>query len=292
MWVGLALLCAVFVGSSDALTKRLLSPARSDERFVGWAKLLFSLPWLLLALWKTGCPPLSGSFFATMAWLIPMDLVAYLCYLRAIRRGPLSLTVPFMAATPLATVLTGWLILGEQVSPLGFVGVLGVTVGAYVLQLELAVQGLLEPIKAILRTPASRSMLAAALIYSVGATVSKRAIQLSSWTAFPFFLEMLEMLALIGLARSAAGSWRGFLPAIRSQWTLYLLSGMVTSAAILLHAYGIRLASVAYFIAIKRLSLFVSVLYGGFLFKEAKFPQRVAGASLMLVGAVLIMLTA
>lgn len=292
MWILLALLCAGFVGSSDALTKRLLSPAKSDERFVGWAKLLFSLPWLLLALWKTGCPPLGGSFFATMAWLIPMDLVAYLCYLRAIRSGPLSLTVPFLAATPLATVLTGWLILGEEVTPSGFVGVLAVTVGAYVLQLELAAQGLLEPIKAIFRTPASRSMLTAALIYSVGATLSKRAIQLSSPTAFPLFLEALEMMFLVGLARSAVGGWRGFLPAIRSQWALYLLSGMVTSTAVLLHAYGIRLAPVAYFIAIKRLSLFVSVLYGGLLFKEAKFPQRVAGASLMLVGAILIVLTA
>ena len=292
MWVGLALLCAGFVGTSDALTKRLLSPVKSDERFVGWAKLLFSFPWLLLALWKTGCPPLTGAFFVTMAWLIPVDLAAYFCYLRGIRRGPLSLTVPFLAVTPLATVLTGWLILGEQVTPLGFLGVLVVTVGAYVLQLELAAQGLLEPIKAIFRTPASRSMLTAALIYSVGATLSKRAIQLSSPTAFPFFLETLEMMFLVGLARSAVGDWRGFLPAIRSQWTLYLLSGMVTSAAILLHAYGILLAPVAYFIAIKRLSLFVSVLYGGLLFGEAKFLQRIVGAGLMLSGAVLIILTA
>ncbi len=287
-WVSLALICAVLAGTVDALTKKLMS--KSNERLVGWANLLFSLPWLFAALQISGWPSLSVSFWVLMAFLIPLDLAAFLCYLRAIRLGPLSLTVPFLAVTPLATSLTGWLFLGERVTGLGFLGIVSVTVGAYLLQMELAADGLLEPLKAVVQTPAIRSMLSAALIYSVGATLSKRAIQLSSPVAFPFLLEFIEVVLLSGLAYSATRGSGGPFRAIRLQLPLFALAGFLTMGAILAHSFGIQWAPVAYFISVKRLSLFVSVLYGGFFFREANFRERIIGASFMLSGAILIAL--
>ena len=43
MWVALGLACALLTGTADALAKKLL--ARSNERVVAWAILLFVVPW-------------------------------------------------------------------------------------------------------------------------------------------------------------------------------------------------------------------------------------------------------
>ena len=90
--------------------------------------------------------------------------------------------------------------------------------------------------------------------------------------------------------RRGSGGFRKVLPEVRSQLGTYLLAGVVLTGALLAHATGIQRAPVAYFLSIKRLSLLVTVLYGGLLFREEAFLQRVLGTTLMLAGAVLITL--
>lgn len=278
----MALASAAFVGSSDALAKQLL--VKSDERVVGWGKMLFTLPWAGLLLMVEGWPKLTAEFWMLMACVVPLEVTAFLCYLKAIRISPLSLAIPFLAFTPLFTVATGWLFLGEKVTPLGLVGVLGVTVGAYVLQVGEVKRGFLEP--------GIQLMLCAAAIYSITATLGKRVIILCGPTAFPFLYIAMNLLVLGELARRAVPR-RGSLAAeIRSQFWLYVISGIVSAGAIATHALGILWVPVAYFLSIKRLSLLVSVMYGGLLFREDSFRQRIAGSSFMLMGAALIVLTA
>ncbi len=290
MWILIALVCAFLTGTSDALAKRLL--AGFDERVVGWARLLFSLPWLLLFPLATGWPALGGDFWRLMGVLVPLEMTAYLCYLRAIRIAPLSQVSPFLAFTPLLAVLNGWLFLGEKVSGPGFAGVAAVTAGAYILQAAWIPHGLLEPIRSMFRVRGIRLTLAAAALYSLTVTLGKRAISLSSPTAFPFLYFSIDTLALTPIAFHYARESGGIRAAVKAQFPLYLLSGLVTAAAFFTHCLGIPRAPVAYFVAIKRLSLLVSVLYGGLLFREEAFRERLVGTFLMLSGAILITLTA
>ncbi len=286
MWVSLALLCAALTGSADALAKQLL--VRSNERVVAWAILLLAVPWLCAGLLLRGLPPLPAAFWWTLAVMVPLEITAHLCHLRALRIAPLSLAGPFLAFTPMLCALTAWLFLGERVSILGMGGVGLITLGAYVLQAELVRQGVLEPFKAMSRVPGIRLMLITAAIYGVTSTLGKRAIQLSSPVAFMAIYFSIVVLFLTEIARRSAGSARGLLEEARPQIGLYLLAGLVTAAALYTHCFGIPLSPVAYFIAIKRLSLLVGVLYGGLLFREEALGWRAAGAALMLAGAGLI----
>jgi len=291
-WLWMALLCAFVTGTSDALVKHLL--VRSDERVVGWAKLLFSLPWLFLFPMVAGWPKVSPLFWEVVAIMVPLEIISYLFSLRSLRLAPLSLTMPFQAITPLLTIVTGFLIMGERVSLQGFMGILGVTVGIYVMQIELAAEGWFQPIKAMFTNRGIRLMLAAAAIYSITSTLSKRAVQLSSPLAFPFLYLGVDTLFLTPMAHQSARRSKGglgLLPEVRTQLPLYLLSGLLTAGSFLTHCIAIQSAPVAYFISIKRLSLLVSVLYGGLVFREASFRQRVLGTVLMLLGALLITLT-
>ncbi len=289
MWVWLAFSCALLTGLGDALSKKLL--ARSDERVVGWGELLFTLPWAALLFLRSGWHPVPFSFWVTVAVMLPLEVTACLCFLRAIRICPMSLCVPFLAVTPLLTVLTGWLFLRERLAPVGLAGVASVTLGAYVLQAEHAARGILEPFREMFRVPGIRLVLATAACYSVTATLGKRAVLLSGPAAFPFLYYSLNTLVLTEAARRAVSA-RGLIPALRAQWVWFVLAGLATAGSLFAFSFGIRSAPVAYFISVKRLSLLVTVLFGGLLFKEEAFGRRIAGAALMLSGAVLITLGA
>jgi len=290
MWIAWALACAFFHSSSDALSKRLL--VRSNEWVVAWAVLLFTLPWLVLWASLSPWPVIQPGFWGLVVVMIPLELLAYLCYLRALRISPLSLVIPFQAFTPLLTVATGFLFLGEHVATLGFVGVLGVTVGAYVLQAELVPQGILEPIKAIGRVPGIRYMLITAACYSVTAALGKKAVLLSNPAAFALIYFSIETVVLTPLAFWGARSSGGLVRGSKKQWKMFALTGVVIGGIFVTHFIGVMMAPVAYFLALKRLSLLVSVLYGGLLFREAALLQRLAGAGLMLLGAILVTLSA
>jgi drug/metabolite transporter (DMT)-like permease len=79
-----------------------------------------------------------------------------------------------------------------------------------------------------------------------------------------------------------AALWREGRPA--SVLAPGLLYGVMMAA----HVIALRLAPVAYMIAVKRTSLLMGVVYGRFLFGEGNFRERLAGAALMLAGVLLI----
>ena len=51
-------------------------------------------------------------------------------YMKAIRRSPLSLTLPYLAFTPVFNTVTGYVLLGETVTLQGFSGIALVVSGA------------------------------------------------------------------------------------------------------------------------------------------------------------------
>ena len=288
MWILLGLSCALLTSLGDTLSKKLLSG--SDERVVAWGQLLFTLPWAAAVMLHHGWPRVSPEFWITVAVMLPLEVTATLCYLRAIRICPLSLCVPFLAITPLLTVLTGWLFLGERVSWAGFLGVASVTGGAYLLQAEHAARGILEPFREMFRVPGIRLVLTTAVCYGVTATLGKKAIQLSGPTEFPFLYYTLNMLAISEIARRFVSA-RGMLSAVRSRCGLFTLAGLASAGSLLTFSFGIQRVPVAYFISVKRLSLLATVLTGGFLFGEEAFGRRAMGTALMLSGAILITLS-
>jgi len=53
---------------------------------------------------------------------LPLEVLAFLCYMKALKVSPLSLSVPFLAFTPGFILLTGWFILGETIRGVGWQG--------------------------------------------------------------------------------------------------------------------------------------------------------------------------
>jgi drug/metabolite transporter (DMT)-like permease len=114
-----------------------------------WVREGYALPFLALGFLFVDIPELDRTFWLTVASLIPLEVLALVLYVKAIRLSPLSLTIPFMALSPVFIVFIAFVFLGEWPSITGFAGVLMIAVGAYTLNAGASRSGLLGPIKAV-----------------------------------------------------------------------------------------------------------------------------------------------
>jgi uncharacterized membrane protein len=274
------------MSTSETLSKLLMRD--NDEWTIGTAMVVLALPFLLPLLIGRDSLPVTRDLMILLAIQIPFEILAYYIYLSAIRIAPLSLSVPYLSFTPVFAILTAALVLKESISTQGFLGILMVTVGAYVLNIERFAHHPLAPLKAIFKSPGSRRMLVVALIWSLTSTLGKKGVQLSDPVFFGVFYMTALSIPMLGIA-----GWRikhqTSTVNLKGRNSIWIgLGGLATALSMITHFHAIKLAPVSYMIAVKRTSLIFSVLYGGLIFKEEHIRQRLLGTSIMLSGVVIL----
>ena len=283
LWLPLGLTAAVATAAADAVIKRFF--ADLSPYGMSLALWLFALPYLLLVGLAIHWPPLDRTFWLAVVLALPLEVVAALLYMRAIKVSPISLCVPFIAFTPILLIFTGRLILGEGLNRWGVTAVLLMAAGSYILSLSTGRFGFLAPLKALAREPGARFMLAVAVLYSITAALGKMAILHSDPAFFGVVYPLIfSGVMLAGYPLSNPKPAKALLA--RSRWGIIL--GLFLAATTLSQVYGLKLAPAAYLIAVKRTSVFFSVVLGGVWLKERPIAPRLVGAALMVAGVMLI----
>ncbi len=285
LWFYLALASAITLSMTDALAKVALK--ESGSFVVAWVRWAFAAPFLLLILPFIDIPELDKTFWLVTIVAIPLEIAAIILYTHAIKISPLSLTIPFLALTPVFLIVTSFLFLGEFPDSSGLAGIMLIAFGAYMLNLKSRREGLLAPFKAIAREPGSLMMIGVALIYSITANLGKIALLHSS----PLFFAVIYPLLITAVMTPFVFTMRrNEISAISGRPLLFVMIGAAFALMILSHFAAIALIEVPYMISVKRSSMIFSVLFGFFLFKEGNIRDRLAGTMLMLCGIVLILL--
>jgi drug/metabolite transporter (DMT)-like permease len=282
-WLLLSLLAALTLATNDALTKKIFSGLTAYE--MGLIRLLYALPWLALSLFWIPRPELDRTFWVAVAVALPLELAALLAYMKALKSSPLSLTLPFLAFTPLFILLTGWFILEEKITSAGLGGIALIIIGSYCLNLSQAGRGWAAPFQAIFREPGSRLMLLVAFLYAFTSALGKLAVLHSHPLFFPalyYPLLCAGLLFFLPFQRSAPIS-RLFEKPFPG-----LLIGALGAVSAFSHMLAISQIQAAYMISVKRTSLLFGVLYGAAWFKEEKIRERLWGTILMISGVFLI----
>ena len=284
-WVLLSLISAFTLATSDALTKKALTD--SNEFLVAWFRLLFSLPLLLFLYIFVPIPKLDIEFYKAFVLALPLEIIAMVLYIKALRISPLSLTLPFLALTPVFLILISYLIIGEKVSFQGSMGIIFLAAGSYTLNIHEMQRGIFEPFKAIVKEKGSVLMVGVALIYSVTSSLGKMAIVHSSPLFFgvTYFIAVTVIFAPIALWMGKT-EFKSFIAG--GQFKGLFFPGIFYSVMIASHMIAISLTKVAYMISLKRTSLLIGIMYGYFFFKEKNIGERLSGAILMLIGFVMI----
>lgn len=285
MWFYYAIITAFSQATSDAITKKTLQ--RADEYIVAWLRLLSSVPYLLIALFIIEIPETDSTFWTVLIAALPLEVTAFILYIRALKESPLSLTIPFLAFTPVFLIFTSFLILGELPDKSGTAGVILIAAGAYTLNLHMKKKGLLKPIMAIIKERGSLMMLIVSFIYSITSSLGKLAILHSS----PIFFGALYF-SILALAFTPIVMFksRNNLGQIIKNYKYFGFLGFFHSLMVITHMVAMSLTQVTYMIAVKRTSLLFSAGYGYFLFKEEKMRERLLGSILMIIGVVLIVI--
>ena len=233
-------------------------------------------------------PELAIEFWYWTAALVPLEVLAMLLYVQAIRDTSLTLTLPYLSFTPVFNTITGYVLLGETVTLSGFSGIMLVVLGAWLLNIEHA-RGdrfdVLAPFRAIVSERGSRLMLITAAIYSLTSVLGKGAL---AYTTPMFFGTMYYV--VIGFAVVVVFSM-GNRASVNVLWrkpVAHIAIGLFMSIMVLSHFFAIQYIEVAYMIAVKRSSLLFGMVYSVLLFHErARIEHFIAGA-LMVAGVYLI----
>ena len=285
LWLILSLLTAMAVAAQDTWVKKYFAYLSAYDMMVYPA--IYSLPFFLTGLYFSPRPSLDAIYWWCLVVSLPLNAVSFLLYMQAIRISPLSLTVPYLAFTPVFMIISGAIILGEIPNRFGIFGILITCFGGYVLNIDVGRFNFRDPFIAIIREKGSWLMLIVAFIFSFAAVVGKKGILHSSplYFTISFFVAfnlsiIIGLLAVkkIRLKTYAADPGKG------------LVAGILLFVHAISHGFAISLTKAAYMISIKRLSILFGVIFGAVIFKERNIRVRLAGATLMLSGAALIIL--
>ncbi|MFC1863313.1 EamA family transporter [Thermodesulfobacteriota bacterium] len=283
LWLQLALMAALCSAGNDALTKRFFSDLSAFE--MGFVRLLYAFPYLIIGLFLIPWPKLDCTFWVCIAVGLPLELAALMSYMRAIKVSPLSLTVPFLAFTPVFVIITGYLLLGEVLNLFGILGISLIVIGSYVLNISHGKYGWFSPFKAIFLEQGSWLMLITSFLYSFTATLGKLAIIHSSPQFFGAVYFILFTLFLICLFPFMS---KGKLFNLFKMPIPGIISGLLVVGMIFSHTLAISLVEAAYMLSVKRTSLLIGVLFGAIFFKEEKIRERLLGTVIMMAGVVII----
>lgn len=283
LWLYLAFLVALGTSCQDVISKFLVK--KLDTYVVMWGWWFFALPFFCLCFLVQPFIIKNSQFWVILAIdsvLLPLGVMFYI---RALRASDLSLTVPMLSFTPMFMLVTSRIMLNEAPRPLGLLGILAIVVGSYMLNIKDRSLGWWQPFASLWRERGPRYMLLVAVIFSIGGNLDKMAVQRSS------ALTWLVMLT------AASSVWMGLVmlfkvkdvgQQIRAHWPKLLCLGAVNAVTYIIQLIAIMMTIVPYLIAIKRMSVIMTSMYGFIFLKEKGFRERFIGIALMVAGVFLI----
>lgn len=284
LWVLYALLSGFFWATADVFTKKIQD---ADDHILVLSRFLFSSPLVLLLLFFIPIPKLDIVFWLILISAVPIEIAAWIFYIKSIRNSHLSLVAPFLALTPVFLIFTGFVILNELPTIIGFFGILIIVIGTYTLNLREKSKGILEPFRFIFKEKGCMYMITAAFLFSITAAIGKILVLKSS----PLFISAIYLPSVaVPLLIISFFTSRKNLGQLKSNFKNFFFTGLFFGLMLIFNVLAVPLAIIPYIISIKRTSSIFGVLYGYFIFKEEYVKERLVGTVIMLVGAGLIIL--
>jgi uncharacterized membrane protein len=283
-WYGLA---AAFVGAIEVVIgKKILNKVGAP--LFTWSLFTLNLPLFALLSLETGIGQLNylfwiGTFCSSVLFVFSKTMSN-----QSIKRGLLSKLFPLSSLSVLFTYLFGLFILSEQLSRTAVLGIILIISGTYILNVDRAHEGLLEPFKILFREKLSLVFIFATLISSLSGIFDKLGlinIQPSN-TAFALFIEgvFLSLFLLFYMIRYE----KGWIRELKGNFLPLFLNSQIYGISNLLTFSGFTSGPVALTSGVKRLQILFIFLLGLWLLKDKPGKHTVLAALIMILGVILV----
>jgi phosphonate utilization associated putative membrane protein len=200
----------------------------------------------------------------------------YVALAGAYKHGDLGLTYPLMRGTaPLLVALSASTLLGEQLSPLAWAGVLGVSCG--VLALGLSSHAMDSP-------RAVGFALANAVIIACYTVVDGSGVR-AGGNALQYVLALFALDGwAFGLMVLRRRGWAAVLPYARQRWPLGTAGALASIGSYGIALWAMTRAPVATVAALRETSVLFAALLGSWFLKESFTPRRAVGTAVIVAG--------
>lgn len=284
MWIIYAVLNPFIDASRNVFSKK--ASLNVDSLLVSWINnfipFILYLPVLYFIELKFNL-----QFFTSVLISGTVNTVATILYHRAISKGEVSVVVPMLSFTPLFLVIISPLIVGEFPTVKGLIGIVLIVVGSYLLNINLKEEGILFPLKSLMKNKATRYMLIVAFIWSISANFDKKGIEASSILQYILFINLF---VTIGTTIFSITKGKFSFHSVWLERKNLFFVGVLTSMGYIVHMTAISLTLVSYVIALKRTAGMITVVLGYLFLKEQNIKERLLGSTVMFIGVLFIVL--
>ncbi len=209
--------------------------------------------------------------------------------LEALKREDLSYTAPLNAFVPVFTLLIALLFLGENPPGLGYLGVIVVVIGAYIVSIQPDNIRWYDPLKRLTSSVGAQLSIGVGLFYAINTVLMK----VLTNNGFSVFI-VLYITTLAGwlLLLNVPISKRNEFKAIAGPDKLMVLGGALSSfVGGLFHILAIASTFTSFAASVRRLDAVISVLLGWRYLKEKSIRVKLIGAVVTTAGTIIMLLS-
>jgi drug/metabolite transporter (DMT)-like permease len=200
--------------------------------------------------------------------------------------GDLSLVYPLARSAPVFVPIWAAWWLGEHLTPLGFLGIGLVVVGAYILGIEPGrTRGLWEPLLAFRRRDVQWAWVTALLI-SLYHITDKVGVAAVSPLRFQYLMALIRFIPY----SIPVVPWKGWqlVEEARIGWRSITAVSLLQFLAYQLVLVAMTMSPVSYVAAVRQVSVLLAVYTGSVMLREGHLALRLTAAAAITVGVVLI----
>jgi drug/metabolite transporter (DMT)-like permease len=248
----------------------------------------------LLMLWALSRGPalIPRASLWPMAGSVILSVAGLLGFLQALRRSPMSLTVPLLSFTPILATLLAWLFRNQTPTLQQGLGVGMVLLGATVLGMKSAQW---PGLRAYAKDTGVRCMAGAAVAWSITSILDQMALERGAGAWYAPYLSLAVGLSLMAalLLFHQGSVLTGALRTLKGLPGLALAALLMGAAALALQLEALRVAPVGFVEVIKRgIGMSGAILFGRLFFLEPINSHKIAAAVIMTAGVGLVVLGA
>lgn len=289
MWFWWAFLAAIMSAVSVVLTKKALK--KISAPLVTWVLFSLNTPIVALIAFKDGVTQVNYLFFVGAIGSASIFAIAKTLRLVAIKQALLSKIAPLATFNAVFAYLLALIFLSEKIQLMGVVGLLLITMGAYILNAEELGKDLLKPFRLLITEKASLLFLLGVALTSVTAIFDKVSIT-NTFPTNPSLTLLMEniivsFLLLIYLQKKK----KGWLNELKENFKFLSLTSLVYMVAVIAVFSAFATGPVALVIGIKQLQLFFVLFLSYLAFKDKPTKHSLLASVIMVMGVVLIKLT-
>jgi drug/metabolite transporter (DMT)-like permease len=273
---------------SNVFQKKLTGNSASPVFIILVTHLLLSLA-MLPILFQILPIQVGPSFYLNMVLCVLLAIAGNTLIVAALRVTDLSILGPINAYKSIVSLVLGIFLLGEIPTLMGATGILLILVGSYFFIDQGSERTEKNAFIQFFEDKGVQLRLAALILSATEAVFLKKALLLSSpLITFVFWCMLGTLASMVFNLFALKTGLHNQLVTFKQQIFIYLMLALTTGLMQFSTLYTFGVLQVGYSLALFQTSALLSVFFGYKFFQEKNVLQRLLGASIMMIGAIFI----